>query len=84
MAIHTHFLSLPEGEFRNRGAMNIQEFLLWSKIKKWKFYDEVRQGRLHPKKIGTRTVVFWLEAERWACNLPESGQISDQTTSEQE
>ena len=74
------FMSMPEGEFRNRGAMSIQEFIQWSKIKRWKFYDEVRRGCLHPKKIGTRTVIFWPEAERWAFELPESGQGTDPTT----
>jgi hypothetical protein len=85
MAIHAlpPFLP-PDSEFRNRGAMTIQEFLLWSKIKRWKFHDEVRRGHLHPKKIGTRTVVFWDEAERWARELPNSGPAMDETAADQE
>jgi|GEM_PF-2920208 len=83
MAIHTLFPLLPNGEFRNRGAMNIEEFLLWAKIKRWKFFDEVRRKRLFPKKVGTRTIIFWSEAERWSRELPNSGPATDATTSEQ-
>ncbi len=85
MAIRTLFSFFPpDGEFRSRGAMNIPEFLRWANIRRWKFFDEVRRGRLHPKKIGTRTVVFWEEAERWARELPNSGPAMDGTATDQE
>jgi hypothetical protein len=85
MAYHQHFpFQQYEGEFRSRGALSIPEFLRWAGIRRWKFFDEVRRKRLFPKKIGTRTVVFWEEAERWARELPNSGPAIDGTTADQE
>lgn len=55
------------------GAMTIGEFLRWANIGRSKFYDEVRNKRLFPKKVGTRVVVPAYEAERWLRDLPNAG-----------
>jgi hypothetical protein len=85
MAYKQHFpFQQYDGEFRSRGALSIAEFVQWAGIRRWKFFDEVRRKRLFPKKIGTRTVVFWEEVERWARELPNSGPAMDGNAEEQE
>lgn len=66
----TASILVPVQEPRLRGALSIKDFARLFKISSCKVYDEIRQGRLHAKKVGTRTVVFWEEAERWASELP--------------
>lgn len=73
----------PDGWQSQRRAMSVEEFLEWAGISRWKFYDEVRRRRLHPKKIGTRTVLFWEEIARWSHELPDLSAGSDDTTSEE-
>jgi hypothetical protein len=85
MAYHQHYpFQKYDGEFRSRGALSIAEFLRWAGIRRSKLFDEVRHQRLFPKKIGRRTVVFWEEAERWARELPNSGQEMGGTPADQE
>jgi len=67
-----------------RGAMSVDEFLQWAGISRWMFYQLVKRGLIHPKKIGTRTVVPVEEAERWLRELPESSPMADTTASEEE
>lgn len=55
-----------------QGVMSVRAFLRWSNICRSKFYDEVREGRLFPKKIGSRTVIPEEEAERWLRALPDA------------
>lgn len=68
---------VPVQEPRLRGALSIKDFARLFKISSCKVYDEIRQGRLHAKKVGTRTVIFMEEAERWASELPAVGLASD-------
>jgi hypothetical protein len=51
--------------------MTVEEFLPWAGISRFLFYQEVRRGRIHPKKCGGRTMVPVQEAERWLRELPE-------------
>ncbi len=54
------------------GAMSVKEFIRWAGISRWMFYELVKRGQIHPKKIRSRTVIFREEAERFARELPES------------
>lgn len=74
MAIYS-FPPLPcrdDGAHLN-GLMSVRAFLRWAGIGKSKFYKEVRNERLFPQKVGTRTLIAREEAERWKSNLPNLG-----------
>ena len=53
------------------GALSIAEFAVWAGVCRSKVYDEIRAERLVPHKVGRRTVIWSLEAERWRANLPK-------------
>lgn len=52
------------------GAMSIDQFCQYACIGKTKVYAEVKSRRLQLRKIGSKTVVFRSEAERWLRALP--------------
>lgn len=62
---HTH-------TFPSRPVMSVEEFLKWAGISRWLFYKLVKEGKIHPKKIGARTVILVEEAERWLRELPDA------------
>ena len=51
-------------------AFTVKEFLSWARISHTKFYDEVGNGRIVPRKCGKRTLVLRTDAEEWLNNLP--------------
>lgn len=57
--------------FRELAAMKVEAFLQWAGISRFLFYKEVRRGRIHPKKCGSRTMIPMEEAERWLRDLPD-------------
>lgn len=56
--------------FREPAAMSVEAFLRWAGISRFLFYQEVKRGRIHPRKCGGRTVIPVQEAERWLQDLP--------------
>jgi len=77
-------LSEVQDPIHYRGAMSVKEFIQWAGISRWLFYELVRRGLIHPKKISSRTVIFREEAERWARELPEAAPVKDLTKTEPE
>ncbi len=71
MAI-THDISLAEAH-PEVGAFGIIAFCAWVGISRAQFYVEVSRGRLHPRKVGRRTIISRTEAERWLVDLPPFG-----------
>jgi excisionase family DNA binding protein len=57
-----------------RGAMSINEFTQWASICRTKVYEEIGAGRLRIHKVGRRTLISYVDAERWlathAVNAP--------------
>jgi hypothetical protein len=53
-----------------RGAMSVKVFCAWAGIGATKFYQEVNEGRLHPRKIGRKPLIAYSEAVRWLNSLP--------------
>ena len=51
-------------------AFSVKAFCRTANIGHDKFYDEVRAGRLRPRKLGTRTLIPLGEAQRWLDSLP--------------
>lgn len=62
-----------DDDFRGRAAMKVETFLRWAGISRFLFYQEVKRGRIRPKKCGARTMIPMEEAERWLRELPEAG-----------
>jgi hypothetical protein len=55
----------PENQgIRDLAAMKVEAFLRWAGISRFLFYQEVKRGRIHPKKCGARTMIPVEEAER--------------------
>jgi excisionase family DNA binding protein len=52
------------------GAMSVDQCCEYIGVRKTKFYAEVNSGRLELRKIGSKSVVFRSEAERWLHALP--------------
>lgn len=73
------FYPTNPGGIPGRRILSVEEFLDWSGISRWKFYDLVKQKAIRPRKIGSRTVIPIEEAERWLSELPESGSDQDQS-----
>lgn len=59
------------------GAMSIDQFCQYACVGKTKVYDEVKSGRLQLRKIGSKSVVFRSEADRWLCSLPTAAAAAD-------
>ena len=55
---------------REPAAMSVEAFLRWAGISRFLFYQEVKRGRIRPRKCGGRTVIPVQEAERWLQDLP--------------
>jgi len=79
MASSILFPPLNPEDFPGRRVMHVEEFLGWAGISRWKFYDLVKNKQIHPRKIGSRTVIPVEEAERWFRELPELGPDQSQS-----
>ena len=52
------------------GALSIDQCCEYINVRRTKLYAEVKSGRLELRKIGSKSVVFRSEAERWLRSLP--------------
>lgn len=53
------------------GAFSIRDFCHWAGLGRTAVYEELKAGRLTPKKCGRRTIIPRIEAERWLATLPD-------------
>jgi len=60
----------PALDFGGPPVLSVTAFLKWAGISRFLFYQEVKRGRIHPRKCGSRTMVPREEAERWLRDLP--------------
>jgi predicted DNA-binding transcriptional regulator AlpA len=58
-------------DISGRGALAVREFCEHYGICRQTFYDEIRRGRLRPRKLGKKTVVLKADADAWSASLPE-------------
>lgn len=56
---------------QSTGAMTVNEFLAWAKIGRTKFYQEVSEGRIVLRKIGTKSLIIHDDAKAWLHALPK-------------
>ena len=50
-------------------ALSIKEVLARIPIKRSRLYEEMREGRLHRKKVGSRTLILAGDLDDWLANL---------------
>jgi len=51
-------------------AFTVKEFLVWARISRTTFYQQVASNRIEVKKLGKKTLVLRKEAQRWLGELP--------------
>lgn len=64
--------SQPPVDLSFCAALRVEDFLRWAGISRFLFYQEVKRGRIRPKKCGARTMIPLAEAERWLSELPDA------------
>lgn len=52
-------------------AMTVNEAVSYSGIGRTKLYDLVKEGKLTPKKLGTRTLILTDELDAYVRSLPD-------------
>jgi excisionase family DNA binding protein len=52
------------------GALTIGGFCARFNIGKTRLYEEIAEGRLPARKVGTKTLISVADAERWFAGLP--------------
>ena len=57
-------------------ALSIPEFLAAVPIGRTKLYEELGAGRLRAVKVGKRTLIPIIEAERWLATLAGPGEAT--------
>jgi excisionase family DNA binding protein len=58
------------------GALSIDQCCEYIGVRKTKLYAEVKSGRLELRKVGSKSVVFRSEAERWLRALPTAAETA--------
>jgi len=53
-------------------AFTVQEFLIWARMGRNKFYDEVNEGNIKIRKLGRKTLILKTDAMAWLNALPEA------------
>lgn len=64
----------PE-KYTERNSISLAEFCLRNGIGRTTAYKEIKEGRLHPKKVGRRTLISLEEESRWFGNAPAFGSV---------
>jgi len=57
---------------QKNAAFTVDEFLSWARIGRTKLYQEIKEGRITPRKLGRKTLILRSDAEAWLNNLPEN------------
>jgi hypothetical protein len=55
------------------GAMTFAQFLAWASIGRTKAYEEIKAGRLHLVKLGSKSLILRADAEAWLSRYSEFG-----------
>jgi excisionase family DNA binding protein len=59
----------------DRAAITVKEFCDWARISRSTFYNLVASGQLATRKIGNRTLVLCVDAQKWLEALPRSDEF---------
>jgi predicted site-specific integrase-resolvase len=67
---------MSKSEYLERNCFSLSEFCFRNGIGRTTAYKEIKQGRLHPKKVGKRTLISLEEETRWLASIPFGGQAA--------
>jgi predicted site-specific integrase-resolvase len=66
---------MSKSENPKRNCFSLEEFCFRNGIGRTTAYKEIKEGRLHPKKVGRRTLISLEEEARWFGNAPAFGSV---------
>jgi predicted site-specific integrase-resolvase len=61
-------------KYTERNCFSLEEFCFRNGIGRTTAYKEIKEGRLHPKKVGRRTLISLEEEARWFASVSVGGQ----------
>ena len=64
---------MSKSEHTERNCFSLEEFCFRNGIGRTTAYKEIKEGRLHPKKVGKRTLISMEEEARWFGSAPVLG-----------
>jgi predicted site-specific integrase-resolvase len=64
---------MSKSEYTERNCFSLEEFCFRNGIGRTTAYKEIKEGRLHPKKVGKRTLISLEEETRWFGSAPVFG-----------
>ena len=64
---------MSKSEYTERNCFSLEEFCFRNGIGRTTAYKEIKEGRLHPKKVGKRTLISLEEEARWFGSAPVFG-----------
>jgi predicted site-specific integrase-resolvase len=67
---------MSKSEFTERNCVSLEQFCFRNGIGRTTAYKEIKEGRLHPRKVGRRTLISIEEEARWLGNAPGFGEFS--------
>lgn len=60
-----------------RGAISVKDFCHWAGIGRTMAYEQIALGRIPVRKVGRRTIILVVDAQRWLESLPTRDEILD-------
>ena len=66
---------MKQAKYPERNCFSVEEFCFRNAIGRTTAYNEIKEGRLHPKKVGRRTIISLEEEARWLANAPVFGSV---------
>lgn len=70
-------MSASKPEYMERNCFSLEQFCFRNGIGRTTAYKEIKEGRLHPKKVGKRTLVSVEEEARWFGNALAFGSVQN-------
>ena len=64
---------MSKSGYMERNCLSLEEFCFRNGIGRTTAYKEIKEGRLHPKKVGKRTLISLEEEARWFGSSPAFG-----------
>lgn len=67
---------MKQAKYTERNCLSLEEFCFRNAIGRTTAYNEIKAGRLIPKKVGRRTIISLEEEARWLADVPAFGSIN--------
>jgi hypothetical protein len=66
---------MSKSENAKQNCFSMEEFCFRNTIGRTTAYKEIKEGRLHPRKVGRRTLISVEEEARWFASSPAFGEL---------